>query len=475
MRPRYLVLGPLLMALALLPSALPAQAPSAPPPLATSDASAMAGVLREAQAEGFEPGAFGPPIAEADLVSSDPATRTKAETRLKAEILGYARAEHGGRIAESRMPRFWALRPEAYDAQADFDRAAREGRLAAWAAALRPPDPRYDRLVSAYGRYRLIAARGGWPTLRMTTLKPGATGEAVRALRSRLSIEDPALAAPAPGEGLAYDQPLSEAVSRAQARYGLNVDGTAGPNLVVALNLPVERRLAQMRATLERLRWSPRALPADRVELNIPAAWFTEYEDGKPVLGMRAVVGRPRDPTPSFQDHIHSILFHPPWNVPRKIAVNELWPKGHGYLARNGFRRGPGGSLQQAPGPGNALGRVKFELDNPFAVYFHDTPSRNLFAREVRTLSHGCMRLEQPYDLAKRLLRTTPGWDAARIDAVLAGPAVSQRVTLAQPVMAYVVYYTAFVDDQGQVQFRQDVYGWDDRLLALLGEAAPTR
>lgn len=441
-------------------------------PLGQKDEVVLLAAVRSAGAQGFSLDEFGLGDVEMGLRSADRRNRARAEARLLVAALAYARAQHGGRLSPALFRRDWAIRPLPYDAKADFEAARGRGDLASWAANLAPPDPRYGRLVTAFGRYREIAARGGWPILKVKRpLKAASPAADVRALRERLAIEDTQLVPVTAEAAGAYDAALADAVSRAQARYGLNVDGVAGAGTLAALNVPVERRLAQMRANLERWRWTPRELPADRVELNIAAAWFDEYEDGAPVLRMRAVVGRPSDPTPSFQDHIHAILFYPPWTVPAKIAANELLPKERrspGYLAREGFRRLPNGRLQQQPGPKNALGLVKFELDGPYAVYFHDTPARNLFAKEYRALSHGCMRLEQPYALAKRLLRNTPDWPEARVDAALKS-GVTQRAVLSKRAMAYVVYWTAFVDDQGQVNFRPDVYGWDDDLTRLLG------
>lgn len=441
-------------------------------PLDQTDKAVLLAAVRSAEAQGFGQDEFGLRDIETALRSADRRNQAQAETRLIGATLAYARAQHGGRLSRALFRRDWAIRPLPYDAKADFEAARARGDLAAWAANLPPPDPRYGRLVAAFGRYREIAASGGWPVLKVKgPLKAGAPAADVRALRERLAIEDPQPGPVTAEAAGVYDAALADAVSRAQARHGLNIDGVAGPSTLAALNVPIERRLAQMRADLERWRWMPRALPAERVELNIAAAWFDDYEDGVPVLRMRAVVGRPHDPTPSFQDHIHAILFYPPWTVPAKIAANELWPRERrtpGYLAGEGFRRLPDGRLQQQPGPKNALGLVKFELDDPYAVYFHDTPARNLFAKEYRALSHGCMRLEQPYALAKRLLRNNPDWPESKVDAALKA-GVTQRAMLPKRVMAYIVYWTAFVDDQGEVNFRPDVYGWDDDLLRLLG------
>lgn len=435
--------------------------------LTPADQSLILATLRAAPEHGLPADAAQLYRIEHELSASDPVQRRSGETQLRAAAVAYADAQRGGRVPASKFLKTWAIRPAAYDAAGEFARALATSDVGPWLTSLPPEEPRYARLVTGYARYRAIAAAGGWPALAAkAAIKPGAVGPNVLALRRRLAIEDAAT----PLEGETYDMSLAAAVSRAQARYGLNVDGVAGASTLTALNIPVEARLAQIRANLERWRWAPRSLPADRVELNIAGAWFDDYEGGLRVLGMRAVVGRPQDQTPSFADHIHAVLFYPPWNVPVRIARNELWPKERrqpGYLAREGFRVLPGGRLQQNPGRQNSLGLMKFELDDPYAVYFHDTPARSLFAREYRFLSHGCMRLERPYDLAKRLLRNDPDWNESKVDAALQA-GVTRRAPMKR-VMAYVFYWTAFVDDEGQMNFRPDPYGWDASLLPLIG------
>jgi murein L,D-transpeptidase YcbB/YkuD len=192
-------------------------------------------------------------------------------------------------------------------------------------------------------------------------------------------------------------------------------------------------------------------------------------------LGMRVIVGQPKKPTPMFTDAIKAVVLNPPWNVPKAIADSEIWPKirkDPGYQAREGFVVKPDGGLQQLPGPRCALGAIKFDLSNRFGVYLHDTPARSLFAQPNRALSHGCMRLEQPDALAKRLLADDQKWTGEAIDlAILTGH--TERVTLSRPLPLLVGYWTAFVDDDGTIEFRPDVYGWDAKLDALLQAVSP--
>lgn len=480
------------LALGLESASVGAAAPverSAPPSLAApvlneGDIAILETMLAQAPAQGFDPAAFDPAVAAAALKSPDPLVRGQGQARLIALSLAYARAQHGGRM-EGRFPANWAIRPAPYDAQAEFDAALAAHGLADWAASLPPPDERYAALVKLYARYQDLAAHGGWTSLTVKpVLKQGSTGDRVEALRERLAIEDATVAAEAfvppapvkpaatpvpPGPAIAlFDAALAEAVSRAQARYGLTPDGVAGAGTIAALNAPVEARLGQIRANLERWRWAPRALPAYRVELNIADASLVMFDAGQPSLSMRAIVGQASKQTPMFADRIQAVVFNPPWNVPADIAASEIWPKirrDPGYMAREGFVVRPGGGLQQLPGPECALGTIKFDLSNAFGVYLHDTPTRSLFAQDRRTLSHGCMRLEKPNLLARRLLQDDPAWTQTRIDiTLLAGKTV--RAPLPRPVPVYVFYWTAFMDDQGQAAFRSDVYRWDQDLMA---------
>ncbi|HEY9219251.1 MAG TPA: L,D-transpeptidase family protein, partial [Phenylobacterium sp.] len=204
------------------------------------------------------------------------------------------------------------------------------------------------------------------------------------------------------------------------------------------------------------------------VMVNVAAAEATYVEAGKEMLRMRLVVGDLAHKTPLFQWAVDSVVFNPPWNVPASIARNEILPKARrdrGYLARNRFSY-VGGQLRQAPGAGNSLGRIKLDFDSPFGVYLHDTPTRSAFAQTQRALSHGCMRMEMPRELALLLLRPQ-GWSAAEVDkAVAAG--TTRRVALAERVPIFVTYQTAWVAADGAVAFRPDVYGWDAKLAEAL-------
>ncbi|MBJ6123378.1 L,D-transpeptidase family protein [Sphingomonas mollis] len=422
------------------------------PQLSAAQATRLAGLIaKDAVAQGLVDVA---PVAELD------------NDRLVRAALDHAHAVHAGRLAEADFQRDWAMRPVAYDPLPAFRDAVERDRLSAWIASLPPPYAGYDTLVTGLARYRSIAAEGGWaPIAADPGLVFGASGARVAALRKRIAIEDPQLTA----TGDRFDTALLEAVRRAQRRYGLNPTGTVGALTVAALNTPVDARIRQIKANMERWRWLPTELEKNRVQVNIAAAVLTLFDGDSPIMSMKAVTGRPGDETPMLVSQIHSIVLNPPWNVPSSIATRELWPKekaSPGYLSRNGFRvidNGDGSKRLQQSSERSALGRFKFDFANPFAVYLHDTPAQAGFARFDRLASHGCVRLEKPAELARQLMSTTPAWPAATIDATVAeGKTV--RAQLAEPVAVYLLYWTAFANAGGQVSFRDDPYRWDGTL-----------
>jgi murein L,D-transpeptidase YcbB/YkuD len=270
--------------------------------------------------------------------------------------------------------------------------------------------------------------------------------------------------------GDVFDQDLQEAVLRAQRRYGLRPTGVVSTGTLAALNVPVEARVRQIMANMERWRWLPAQLPTNRIQVNIAAAVLTVFQGDAPILSMKAVTGRPGDETPMLSSRINSIVLNPPWNVPSGIAAKELLPKGPAYLAKHGFRviKNPDGStrLQQSSAQ-SALGKYKFDFPNPFAVYLHDTPTRATFSTYSRLASHGCVRLERPGDLATLLLKNDPVWTPEKVAATIAaGDTV--RVPVTEQPSVFLLYWTAFANGNGVASFRGDPYGWDKSLAAKI-------
>lgn len=398
--------------------------------------------------------------AEAEVLPAD-------DQGLVRAALDYARAIHIGRLDNADFQEDWALRPAAWDPLPGFAKAVADNRISQWFAGLTPQYEGYDNLRKGLARYRRIETAGGWGTIPAgPDLSAGSSGPRVAALRARLAVEDGELT----GGGDKFDAALKEAVVRAQRRYGLAPTGTVSTGTLTALNVPVSSRVRQIMANMERWRWMPKEMPTDRIQVNIAAAQVAVFEGDRPVMSMRGVTGKPGGgETPMLQSSIHSVVLNPPWNVPAGIAQRELFPKGAAYLARNGFKvigTGANRRLQQSPAQ-SALGRYKFDFNNPFAVYLHDTPSKGTFSRFDRLASHGCIRLERPADLARLLLEGSTQWTPEAIDGALEkGETV--RAALPNQVAVYLLYWTAYASGTGTMNFRGDPYGWDKTLATKI-------
>lgn len=373
--------------------------------------------------------------------------------------LDRARALRTGRISTGDFLEVWALRPAAYDPLPDFVAAVAADRLAQWSASMTPRYSGYEGLKSGLAIYEGIRDAGGW---KAVSAKSTPT-----TVRARLGVED---------RSITPNEKLIDVLQRAQRRYGLNPTGLLDARTLAELNVPVAERIDSIMANMERWRWLPRELPVNRVQVNIAAAVLTVFEGDVPVASMRAVTGSPTNQTPMLSSAIHSIVVNPPWNVPSSIAKRELWPKGRAALIAQGYKivgtPETGERIVQPAGPGSALGQLKFDFDNPFAVYLHDTPSRAKFSSFDRLASHGCVRLEKPIPLAELMLKGDPllsGQVQTMIDT-----GKTQRVQLPSKVAVYLLYWTAFASGNGTMNFRADPYGWD-KLLAAKVEAAAKR
>ena len=359
--------------------------------------------------------------------------------------------------------------------------------FAATMPSQRPFHPGETRLRQALEHYRHLAAQGGWPILPSgVTLRRGDRGHAVVVLQHRLHTTGD-LATWSPASGDLFDDVLDHAVRTFQQRHGLEVDGIVGSETRAALQVSVEERVRQLGLNVERWDSLPEQLGPRYILVNIPSFTLQVAENEQPVLSMRVVVGTPSRPTPLFRSTLTAVVLNPAWEVPDRIAREEIVPllrRQPSYLTTHHFTllQGWGAEahaisphtidwsqisptrfpyrLRQEPGPTNALGRIKFLVPNPFHVFLHDTPSRTLFRHPVRTYSHGCIRLEEPIALAAYLLRDDPAWTRTHINAAIA-QGRQRTIELAAPLPVYVIYHTAWVDAEGTVHFRPDIYAYD--------------
>ena len=357
--------------------------------------------------------------------------------------------------------------------------------------SLAPKDPEYARLMKEKLRFEKLIGRGGWgPRVLARSLKPGDTGDAVVQLRNRLM----AMGYLKRTSTAAYDDRMVQAVAAFQRDHGLATDGVAGAGTMAAINIEPATRLTQIIVAMERERWMNMPRGKRHVWVNITDYHARIIDDGKVTFQTRSVVGA-NDPdrrTPEFSDVMEHMVINPTWNVPRSIAVKEYLP----LLQRNPYAAGhlrvidtrgrivPREAvdftqfttrnfpfdLKQPPSDGNALGLVKFMFPNRYNIYLHDTPEKQLFGREARAFSHGCIRLNDPFDFAYTLLapqtRDPKSFFAERLNT-----GRETGVELEEYVPVHLVYRTAYTQAKGNIQFRNDVYGRDARIWAALERA----
>lgn len=455
-----------------------------------------AAALAAADLDGLNPQDYATaPIAER-LGAGDTATLAELEVLLSRAVAQYAADLMAGRLVPADVDSELRIEPERPSAATVLAAVDSAPDLGAYLASFAPGTPNYARLKQALAAYRAVAAAGGWSTVAGgESLKPGMSDPRVPSLRQRL-IESGDLSADVvvqPEAVLLYDPPLEAAVRRFQWRHGLTQDGVVGKRTVAAMNVPVETRIDQMLLNMERRRWMPDDFGERYVFINMADFELKVVDGPKTIFDTRVIVGTPYHRTPVFSDLMTYVVLNPHWNITPTIARNEILPKlrkDTGYLAKNNivvlsdwsdgavpvdpstidWTQVSGRSfpykLRQEPGLQNALGRIKFMFPNPYNIYLHDTPSRQLFQETVRSFSHGCIRVQNPVDLGAVLL-AADGWSKERLDAAIA-TGEQKVVTLSRPVPVHLTYLTAWVNKDGSTHFRDDIYGRDELLAAAL-------
>ena len=370
----------------------------------------------------------------------------------------------------------WCAPPPRLDLPAVLQAVLDDGTIEETLAGLAPRHEEYGRLREAMRVYRSIVRSGGWSALPSgPALRPGMKDPRVAALRHRLAGEPFTLAAQpvvTTVESALFDPELEGRVRHFQAHHGITVDGVVGRETLRELNVPAAERVLQIAVNLERWRWMPEDPGAVYAIVNIAAFRLDVFERGRPALSMKTVVGKEYTRTPFFAARIGEVLLNPWWNVPDSIAAKELWPKqrrDRSYFARNHMIVSQG-RIRQRPGPWNSLGRIKFNMPNRHNVYLHDTPARELFEQPFRAFSHGCIRLERPLDLALYLLRDQPQWDAPAIQSTI-DAGTERTIPLKTPLPVYVLYWTAWVGDDGHMEFHRDHYERDAAIAVALTHA----
>jgi murein L,D-transpeptidase YcbB/YkuD len=431
-------------------------------------AKAVIAQLRHADADGLDPADYPVPTLEAN---AGPDALADFELKLTDAVVTYARHAAVGRVHWSRVSRdiFYDIPvPEAADIL---------GKLAAASDARAALDS-YNPQHAAYKalKAKLAEIRGGEDDAKVRIgdgpmLLVGMQDSRVPDLRTRLGVAAKA------GDTI-YDEALADAVKAFQKKHNLQQDGIVGPGTLRALNGGPSNARAEdlIIANLERWRWISHDLGPSHVIVNIPEFMLRLYNNGSLLWQTRVVVGKPSTPTPLISETMKFITVNPTWNVPPSIVYGEYLPALHQdptVLARMGLRvsynRDGGVHISQPPGPGNALGRIRFNFPNKFSVYQHDTPDKYMFAHTRRAYSHGCMRVQNPDVYAEKLLSVAlpqENYTAERIRGMYGHGEVN--INFPTPIPVHLTYQTAYVDSSGDLVLRDDIYGRDSRVLAAL-------
>ncbi|MGE8152568.1 L,D-transpeptidase family protein [Pseudomonas vancouverensis] len=425
-------------------------------------------------------------VQSADATLAQKATFDMAATRTFITAVQQLRR---GKVDPARLDAHWNFDPDGArdDLRALFADVDAHDVARAFAEAP-PQEAIYRNLRDGLAQLRKVRDAGGWP--RVTegqSLKPGMDGVAVNQLRARLvagGYLDAHLSKKA-----GYDDKVIAAVKRYQSEQYLGADGVAGATTLAALNVPVETRIDQVRVNMERARWLLYKLQGTFVMVDIAGYKVAMYRDGQPIWRSRVQVGKPVRSTPVFQAEITYITFNPTWTVPPTILKQDVIPKiqnDPGYLAANRIRvldregnvlspssvdwSNPRGiSLRQDAGPDSSLGQVVIRFPNDYAIYLHDTPHRELFAKTVRATSSGCIRVEHPLQLVELLFNDPIRWSSEGIQKQLAnGRTENIRLPVKVPVL--LAYWTVDLSSDGRVVFKPDVYDYDSPLLKALNQ-----
>ncbi len=384
----------------------------------------------------------------------------------------------------------WHLSKRDTNLLAIMEKTAFTGKISTNLDNLLPKNTQYHELKKHLARYKFIKKHGGWPHIpeEILEVELGDTSNVVEILKERLIISGDMDAIDF--HGLVYDEAVENGVKHFQYRHGLNEDGVVGKNTLFNLNISIEERIQQILLNIEKLKWLPENKDEKYLWVNIPSYKLKFFDRNKVIESQRVVVGSPKTPTPIFKSQISNVVFNPYWNVPYSIAKGEIAPKvseNTAYLLEKNYEVLNGWQdskvvdstnqvdwsnpavhsvyrIRQKPGPSNALGVVKFNMPNKWSIYLHDTPSKNTFLRDKRAYSHGCIRLQQPVQLAYKVLGiSNEAEKKEKIDEIIRKRS-TETILISDRIPVNIIYYTAEIDEQGKLMLYEDVYGLDRKL-----------
>ncbi|MET1056850.1 MAG: L,D-transpeptidase family protein [Pedobacter sp.] len=399
------------------------------------------------------------------------------ELSLTQHFFNFVSYAYGGKLDPAALQ--WYIPRKKLDAVALLDSlVAKKGKgIENW----EPVNRYYKTLNKELLRWYGIQQKGAWEKIspgRNKIYHPGDTGIFITKIKQRLADFGDL----SPGDTTAiFNAALTTAVKKAQKQFGALQSGRIDQNLINALNVPAEARIQQMIINLERMKWTPLIPESKFILVNIPEYKLHVFEANKEVLNMGIVVGKAANKTVIFSNELKNIVFSPYWNIPPSIVRTEILPemrRNRNYLSQKNMEQyGTSEGLpqiRQKPGNANSLGRVKFLFPNSYNIYLHDTPAKSLFAEEKRAFSHGCIRLAQPKKLAEYLLADRPEWTTEKIEQAM-NKKTEVWVNMKQPVPVFITYFTSWVDKDGLLNFREDLYGHDKLMAGQMFKTAETK
>lgn len=412
------------------------------------------------------------------LMNEDTSINIVTESMLQTELeltmhfFEYSNNAYSGKLNPNELQ--WHIPRKKINAVILLDSLiARDGKnLQDW----EPVNVFYKRLKKELIHYNDIEKAGGWKTIAFNKIRnynPGDSSRVIKQVKQRLQIlsDDKTV-----DTTEYYTSGLAAVIKRTQKSFGIKEDGVISAALIKELNVSVEERIKKLLINLERMRWVPQQPEGNLIIVNIPEFRLHVFEGAKKLYSINIVVGKAANNTVIFSGELKYVVFSPYWNIPRSIVRNEILPsikRNHNYLVKmNMEQTGFSGGLptiRQKPGGANALGKVKFIFPNNYNIYFHDTPAKSLFNKDARAFSHGCIRLEEPQKLANYLLRNQPEWTTQKMNEAMSA-SIEKWIPLKKSLPVFITYFTAWVDSEGLLNFRDDVYGHDKNLAKHLFE-----
>jgi murein L,D-transpeptidase YcbB/YkuD len=403
-------------------------------------------------------------IRDKERIEANDPVVLKTELLLTSQFFRYSRRAFQGRSRLNAEELEWYIPRKKIDVVALLDSViTNKGKNVSL-----PVNKQYILLRDFLIKYHQIEKAGGWPLINADKkiYRPGDSSPVIATIKRRLmaggdsSLRD---------STVVFTPVLMQAIKNFQHCFGLKEDGVISTAVITEMNRPITDRIRQILINMERIRWVPAEPTSDYLLVNIPEFRLHVYEKGNYKWSMNIVAGSTTHNTVIFTGTLKYIVFSPYWNVPPSILKKEILPairRNKNYLARHNMEWN-GNDVRQKPGPNNSLGLVKFLFPNDYNIYLHDTPSKSLFVEPLRAFSHGCVRLGEPERLANFLLRNDSNWDSIKIKSAMASRK-EKYVNVKETVPVYIGYFTSWVDRQGNLNFRNDIYGHDQKMAQQL-------